>query len=86
MHKIFGEDQTCVSGDMLADRQTERQTDTVITIFWLRFTGGEVTTHTHTRIHAAVPVTAAVLTRPTCIALHGACQVYTCHGMGLRLP
>jgi len=27
MHKEFGEDRTCSSGDMLADRQTNRQTD-----------------------------------------------------------
>jgi len=27
MHKTFGEDGTCSSGDMLADRQTGKQTD-----------------------------------------------------------
>ena len=32
MHKKFGKDQMCISGDMLTDRQTNAQTDTVITI------------------------------------------------------
>jgi len=36
MHEIFGEDRTCTSEDMIADRQTHtdthRQTDTFITI------------------------------------------------------
>jgi len=30
MRKKIGEDRACSSGDMLADRQTDRQTDTVI--------------------------------------------------------
>ena len=34
MHEKFGKDRTCISRDMLADRQTQtdRQTDTIITI------------------------------------------------------
>ena len=32
IHTTFGEDGTCSTGDMLADRQTGKQTDTVITI------------------------------------------------------
>ena len=35
MRKKFGEDLTCSSEDMIADRQTHRQTDTLFTI--LRF-------------------------------------------------
>ena len=32
MHRKFGEGQACSSGDMIADRQTHTQTDTLITI------------------------------------------------------
>jgi len=32
MHKKFGKDRTCGSGDILADRQTDTQTDLLITI------------------------------------------------------
>jgi len=36
MRKNFGKDRTCSSGDMLADRRRDRQTDTVITILCCR--------------------------------------------------
>jgi len=32
MHKELGKDRMCGSGDILADRQTDTQTDTIITI------------------------------------------------------
>ena len=44
MRKKFGEDWTCTTGDMLTDRQTDRQTvkhtDTVITILRSSIKGG----------------------------------------------
>jgi len=56
MHKKFGEDRTCSSTDVLADRQTHTDTDrhTVITI--LRHpTGSEVTSFTCTRTQSLYP-------------------------------
>jgi len=38
MHKKFGEDRTCSSEDMIADRQT--QTDTLVTILRSPIGGG----------------------------------------------
>jgi len=32
MHKKFGKDRACGSGDVFADRQTDRQTNVLITI------------------------------------------------------
>jgi len=42
MLKKFGEDRTCSSEDMIADRQThtDRQTDTLITILLSLIVGG----------------------------------------------
>jgi len=37
MHKKLGEDRVCNSGDMMADRQTHKQTDTLITILHHRY-------------------------------------------------
>jgi len=39
MHKKFGKDHACGSGDILADRQTDTQTDIVITILCNRSRG-----------------------------------------------
>ena len=57
VHKKFGEDRTCSSGHVLADRETDRQTDTVITILRSPIGGGGVATavtatqaHTHTAL------------------------------------
>jgi len=41
MHKKFGEDRTCISGDMIADRHTHRRTDTLITILCTALLGVE---------------------------------------------
>jgi len=42
MHKKIGEDRTCSSDDMIADRQTytHRQTNTLITLFQFFIGGG----------------------------------------------
>jgi len=40
MHKKVGEDRTCSFEDMIADRQTHRQTDTLITILRSHVGGG----------------------------------------------
>ena len=37
IHKKFGKDRACGCGDMLADRQTNTQTDVLITILRHRF-------------------------------------------------
>jgi len=39
MHKKFGKDRACGSRDILADRQTDRHTDVLITILCNRFHG-----------------------------------------------
>jgi len=39
MHKKFGKDRACDSGDILSDRQTHRQTDALITILRTRSHG-----------------------------------------------
>jgi len=39
MHKKFGKDRACDSGDILVDRQTDRQTDILITILRNRSRG-----------------------------------------------
>ena len=39
----FGEDRTCSSEDMIADRQTDRQTDTLITMLRSPIGGGVTT-------------------------------------------
>jgi len=44
IHKSFGEDCICRSGDMLADRQTDEQTKTLITILCFPTGGGVITT------------------------------------------
>jgi len=46
MHKKLGEDRTCISGDMVADKRTHRQThtDTLITILRSPIGDGGVTT------------------------------------------
>ena len=47
--KKFGGDRACSFGVMLAGRQTNKQTDTVITILRTDIGGGVVTTTTHIR-------------------------------------
>jgi len=39
MHKTFGNDRTCGSGDILMDRQTDRHTYVIITILRNRSPG-----------------------------------------------
>jgi len=52
MHKKFGEDRTCISEDMIADRQTRTpthtETDTLITILRSAI-GSAVISHIHER-------------------------------------
>jgi len=43
MHKIFGKDHACRSGDILADRQTDTRTQTCSSQYFTTAPAGEAT-------------------------------------------